>query len=305
MAIQEVGDRVSASGTGLAVGSGRWTPYIFLLPLLVGIVVFYVGPIVFGVWTSFQADGTAMTGGRFVAFEHYRYLLRSPQFRESLMVTVMFTVLSVTATYVLGLGAALLLNKPFPGSSIIGSTLLIPWSTPLVAVAVVWGWLLDYQFGAVNYLLQQAGLITKSVGFLTDPSLALWSVTAAQVWRLFPLAMVMLLGALEAIPPELYEAAHVDGAGSWHAFRFITMPGLQSTTSALVLLLAIWAFGRAFTIVFVMTGGGPARATETLVIHTYIEAFRLFHLERASALGSIVLILSGIFTVFYLRSRRD
>jgi multiple sugar transport system permease protein len=303
--IDETRGAVTGRGTGVAVGSGRWTPYAFLVPLLLGIALFYLGPILFGVWASFQADGTVMTGGGFVAFEHYGYLLRSAQFRESLIVTVLFTVASVAATFTIGLGAALLLNRPFPGSSFVGSTLLIPWSMPLVAVAVVWGWLLDYQFGAVNFVLHQLGLITKSVGFLTNPSIALWSVTAAQVWRLFPLAMVMLLGALKAIPRELYEAAYVDGAGTWQAFRFITMPGIRSTTNALVLLLAIWAFGRAFTIVFVMTGGGPARATETLVIHTYLEAFRLFHLERASALGTLVLILSAIFTVFYLRARRD
>jgi multiple sugar transport system permease protein len=303
--IDEARGAVTGTGTGVAVGGGRWTPYAFLVPLLLGIALFYLGPILFGVWASFQADGTVMTGGHFVAFEHYRYVLRSAQFRESLVVTVLFTVASVAATFTIGLGAALLLNRPFPGSSLVGSTLLIPWSMPLVAVAVVWGWLLDYQFGAVNFVLQQLGFITKSVGFLTNPSIALWSVTAAQVWRLFPLAMVMLLGALKAIPHELYEAAYVDGAGTWQAFRFITMPGIRSTTNALVLLLAIWAFGRAFTIVFVMTGGGPARATETLVIHTYLEAFRLFHLERASALGTLVLILSAIFTVFYLRARRD
>ena len=114
---------------------------------------------------------------------------------------------------------------------------------------------------------------SHQVGFLTDPAIAIWSVGIAQVWRLFPLAMVTLLAALKAIPLDLYEAAVIDGAGTAQAFRFITLPAIRATTVALVLLLGIWAFGRAFTIIFVMTGGGPAGATETLVVQTFLEGF--------------------------------
>ena len=188
---------------------------------------------------------------------------------------------------------------------IVGSALLIPWTMPLVVVAVVWGWLLDYQFGAVNYVLERAGIVSHQVGFLTDPAIAIWSVAIAQVWRLFPLAMVTLLAALKAIPPDLYEAAVIDGAGTLQAFRFITLPAIRATTVALVLLLGIWAFGRAFTIIFILTGGGPAGATETLVVQTFLEGFRNFHLERASAMGTIILVLSIVFTLFYLRANRD
>ena len=290
--------------TGL-LARGAALPHVLLAPITLAIALFYFGPIAFGVWASFQADGTTMTGGRFVGGEHYASLLRDRRFHGSIWITTVFTVSTVAATYVCGLAAALLLNRRFAGSRIVGSALLVPWTMPLVVVAVVWGWLLDYQFGAVNYVLQQLGLARRSVGFLTDPDLALWSVGIAQVWRLFPLAMVTLLASLKAIPRELYEAAEVDGAGFWQSLWFVTLPGLRSTTTALVLLIAIWAFGRAFTIIFVMTGGGPAAATETLVVQTYLEAFRYFRLERASALGSFVLVLSAIFTMLYLRVRRD
>ena len=126
--------------------------------------------------------------------------------------TLVFTVGVVVATYAIGLGLALLLNKGFPGQRAVGGLLIIPWTMPLVVVAVVWGWLLDYQFGIVNYLLERWGLIDRPIGWLTDPDMALWSVGAANVWRLFPLAMVTLLAALKSIPRELYEAAEVDGA---------------------------------------------------------------------------------------------
>lgn len=276
-----------------------------LLPIIVCLVGFYLAPIGFSIWGSFQAEGTLMTGGHFVGAEHYASLLRDSRFHNSLWVTVVFTVSSVFATYVCGLAAALLLNRRFPGSALIGSMLLIPWTMPLVVVAVVWGWLLDYQFGAVNYVLERSGLASHQIGFLTDPDVAIWSVGIAQVWRLFPLAMVTLLAALKAIPPDLYEAAVIDGAGSLQAFRFITFPAIRATTVALVLLLGIWAFGRAFTIIFVLTGGGPAGATETLVVQTFLEGFRNFRLERASAIGTVILGLSIVFTALYLRVNRD
>ncbi len=280
-------------------------PNLLLAPIIFCLSCFYLGPIVFGVWASFQEEASTMEGGRFAGLAHYQSLVVDPQFYESLKITVVFTLSTVLATYIVGLLLAMFVNGNFRGRAMFSGAMLIPWTMPLVVVAVVWGWLLDYQFGAVNYVLQQIGLARRPIGFLTDPDVALWSVGIAQVWRMFPLAMVTLLAALKAIPNDLYEAVAVDGASKLQAFRFVTLPQIRPTTMALILLLGIWAFGRAFTILFVMTGGGPAGATETLVVQTYLEAFRYFHLERASALGTIVLILSAVLTVFYLRAQRD
>ncbi len=279
-------------------------PIVLLLPVVVCIAIFYAGPILFAVWQSLQKGGAAMGDPGFAGTAHYLSIFGDARFHNAASITLVFTVGVVVATYALGLGLALLLNKGFPGQRLVGGLLIIPWTMPLVVVAVIWAWLLDYQFGIVNYLLERWGIIGRPIGWLTDPDVALWSVGAANVWRLFPLAMVTLLAALKAIPHELYEAAEVDGADRWHAFRYVTLPGIRSTTIALVLLLAIWAFGRIFTIVFVMAGGGPAGATETLVIQTYLEAFRYFRLERASALGVITLVVSAILTLVYLKVSR-
>lgn len=280
---------------------GAATPLLLLAPVIACVTVFYLGPILFAGFTSFQADGTTMRGAEFVGAAHYRSLLADPRFHNAVVVTLVFTAGTVAATYALGLALALLLNRDFPGQRFLASLLIIPWTMPLVVVAVVWGWLMDYQFGIFNYLLQRLGIASQPVGFLTDPDVALFSVGAAQTWRLFPLAMVFLLAALKTIPVELYEAARVDGANAVQAFRHVTLPGIRSTSMALLLLLAIWAFGRVFTIVFVMAGGGPAGATETLVIQTYLEAFRYFRLERASALGVITLLVSATLTLLWLR----
>lgn len=280
-------------------------PVLLLAPVLACIVVFYAGPVGFAAWSSLKADGATMQGGGFVGAAHYLSLLRDPRFHSALAITASFTVATVALTYAAGLALALLLNREFPGQRLIGSLLIVPWTMPLVVVAVVWGWLLDYQYGVVNYLLERGGLMLRPVGFLTDPDVALWSVGAAQVWRLFPLAMVTLLAALKAVPTEMYEAARVDGAGRWQVFRNVTLPSIRGTSTTLILLLAIWSFGRVFTIVFVMAGGGPAGATETLVIQTYLEAFRYFRLERASALGMITLAVSALLTLLYLAALRE
>jgi multiple sugar transport system permease protein len=279
---------------------------VLLAPVVAFLLIFYIGPIGFDVWASFRSEGGAVSSaGTFVGLRHYKSLLADSRIWSSAFITLVFTVAVVIATYVVGLLAALALNRPFFGRDAIGGLLLIPWTMPLVVVAVVWGWLLDYQFGIVNYLLEKSGIIRQPIGFLTDPDVALASVGAAQVWRLFPLAMVTLVAALKAIPQELYEAAAIDGANGWQSFWNVTMPSIRSTTVTLVLLIAIWAFGRVFTIVFVMTGGGPAGATETLVIATYLEAFRFFRLERASALGAMVLTISVVLTLLYLWASRD
>lgn len=306
MAINET-ISLASSGSALRRLSRRvsTTPNLLLAPIVLSLGLFYLFPIVFGVWGGFQAEATAMDGGAFVGLANYRSLVVDPRFHDSLGITAVFTVTTVAATYAVGLLLAMFVNQKFRGRAVFSSAMLIPWTMPLVVVAVVWGWLLDYQFGAVNYILEQLGLVSRPVGFLTDPDVALWSVGIAQVWRMFPLAMVTLLAALKAIPTDLYEAVEIDGASRLQAFRHVTLPSIRPTTIALILLLGIWAFGRAFTILFVMTGGGPAGATETLVVQTYLEAFRYFHLERASALGTIVLVLSAVMTAFYLKVQRD
>lgn len=295
----------ATSPSRAAASTSDYHPIFYVGPVSVAILLFYVGPILFGVWSGFQANATAMTGGEFVGFTHYKSLAQDPQFHNSMRVTLVFTIATVIGTYVAGLLAALLLNAEFVGRSLVGSILVIPWTMPLVVVGVVWGWLLDYQFGAINYLLEVSGVSSGQIGFLTDTRIALWSVAIAHVWRLFPLAMVTLLAALKAIPGDLYEAAMVDGATRWQTFRHVTIPGLRSTSSALLLLLGIWIFGRAFVITFIMTGGGPAGASETLAIQTYLEAFRYFALERASALGTLVLVVAMILTAFYIRARSN
>jgi len=274
------------------------TPHALLLPALGALVLVFLIPIAYGIWTSFLAEA----GGaiRWVGVEHYAALLSDPTFWHALGVSILFTAGSVGGTYVLGLGTALLLHQQFPGHRAVGAALVLPWAMPYVAAGLVWSWLFDYQYGLISYLMERAGPTHHPVGWLTDPHLALWAVTLVQTWKLFPFAMVMLLAGLKSIPAEVVEAARIDGAGVIRVFWFVVAPGLRSVSAVLVLLLSIWSFGRAFTILYVLTGGGPAHATETLVVQTYLQGFQFFHLEAAAALGTVVMVISAVFTVGYL-----
>jgi multiple sugar transport system permease protein len=149
-------------------------------------------------------------------------------------------------------------------------------------------------------MLMSADLVGERVNFLTACRPALASLTGVSIWKLFPLGTVMFLAALQTIPEEYYDAAKVDGAGPLQCFRYITLPGVRKVSIFLTLLITIWSFGRSFTVIFLLTEGGPAGCTETVVIRTYLEAFKFFHSGAAAALGMIVLAVSLLFSIGYL-----
>jgi ABC-type sugar transport system permease subunit len=199
-----------------------------------------------------------------------------------------------------GLATALMLDRKFPGRAAARALVILPWAIPYVAAALIWGWLFDYEFGVLNFLALSTGLVDHKLNFLLACPDALISLTGVSIWKLFPLGTVMFLAGLQTIPAEYYEAARVDGAGSLQCFWYITQPGLRSVTIMLTLLITIWSFGRAFTIIFLLTEGGPAGCSENIVIRSYLEAFKFFHIGTASAIGVIVLLISLVFSVAYL-----
>jgi multiple sugar transport system permease protein len=287
------------------VRSKSWSPELrselgqvaFLAPTLVLLGILFVAPIGFGIWSSFlDEDRSTWTG-----LSNYAALLASSQFWHATGVSVTMTVAIVGGTYALGMLAALLLNRSTRGRTLIGAVFAIPWAIPYVAAAMVWAWMLDYQYGVLNYLVILLHLSAQPIGWLTESRLALVSVVIVEVWKLFPLAMVMLLAGLKGIPPELPEAATVDGARAFAIFRYITLPSLRPVTTVLLLILTIWVFGRAFTGVWVLTGGGPVDATTTLVILLYKTGFQLFHIHSAAALGTLMLVVSSCITAVYTR----
>lgn len=277
----------------------RLVPFFFLAPSFAALALVSLYPMAHALFISFHADGVGSIG-RFVGLEQYERVLASDYFPRVMRTSILWTVGNVIFVWVVGLATALMLDRNFPGRALARAMFILPWAMPYVAAGLIWGWMFDYEFGVLNYLIRSAGLGGSKVNFLLACPDALLSLTAVSVWKLFPLGTVMFLAGLQTIPPDHYEAARVDGAGPIQCLWYITLPGLRNVTIMLTLLITIWTFGRAFTIIFLLTEGGPAGCTETIVIRSYLEAFKFFHLGTASAIGVVVLLISLAFSIVYL-----
>ena len=181
--------------------------------------------------------------------------------------------------------------------------MLLPWAVPGVMVSIVFLWLFDASFGVVNYALRSLGLIAVDVAWYTNESTALIAVIVPTIWKAYPFFTLTLLAALQSIPADLYEAAGVDGASARQRFANITWPGIRGPAVLALILNGLWAF-REFDIIFAATGGGPAKATETLGIRAYNEAFGYFYMGRAAVIGVLMLAIAFVFVLVARRELR-
>jgi multiple sugar transport system permease protein len=175
---------------------------------------------------------------------------------------------------------------------------IIPWAAPVIPVALVSTWILDNQYGVLNWTLSKLGLIDSNVAWLNDESTALPTILVITIWRIFPFSAIVLLAALQAVPDELYEAARVDGASPLNRFKNVTLPVIRPTVGILCLFVTIWSI-RRFDLIWVLTEGGPLRSTTTLVIDLYHTAFRTSELGMGSAIGVVGLVISTLVTIVY------
>jgi multiple sugar transport system permease protein len=280
-------------------------PILLLLPASALLLTVLVVPIGVAIYSSFfDINILNLAQQTFVGLDNYRRMATSADFWSALRVTAIYTAVVVAGGYLLGLVTALLLRRPFRGRGIARTLAIMPWAVPSVVTVLVWTWILDTNYGVLNYVLRSVGAVSKGVPWLERGGTALVAVIMVSIWSLYPVAVTMLLAGLQSINEELYEAAAVDGAGRWQRFRYVTWPGLAPVNLVLFLLLGLLAFTRVVTIIYVMTGGGPGRATETLPLQTYLEAFKYRELGYASAVGTSVLMLALLFSGLYLRLAR-
>jgi multiple sugar transport system permease protein len=278
-------------------------PYLLFLPALlaIGAVLFY--PVVQAILISLRSyylPKIATSGTPFIGLANYQAISEAPEFWHALLFNAVYTVGSVAGLYLLALVVALLLNDEFRGRGLFRALAIVPWAVPYVVAALTWIWILDIQFGVFNSILLRTGVIAKAIPWLLSPGWAKFSVILSTIWKQFPFAAIMLLAGLQGIPQELYEAADVDGAGALGRFRHVTLPGLHNVSLLVILLSGIQIF-KLFTVIYLLTGGGPGRTTETLVVQTYLEAFSTFDMGRASAIGVVTLVLTLIFSVVLIR----
>ncbi len=280
---------------------------VFPTALIVfGLVIF---PAAFSIWISFHDVGLGnlsnVFNSEFIGWENYRKVFADYAFKfqgwsswGAAVTSVVYSFIATIVTIVVGLIAALLLNRPFRGRGLSRAIFLIPYVAPIVSVAFVWRWILDPRpSGVVNDILMRLGIIDLPIAYLATRGLALVLIILFEAWRYFPFAMLMILARLQAIDRTLYEAADVDGAGVWAKFRFITIPELRYVLGAIFLLRLMWTFNK-FDDIFLLTGGGFG--TKVLPVLTYEFSFRLFDFGRGAATAMILLIMLIIFMSFYI-----
>jgi multiple sugar transport system permease protein len=281
-------------------------PYALVIPIILyeGLLIVY--PIAQGVYGSFtRIELAANRPPVWVGWDNYARMLADPGFWKVLQTTLIFTALVIIVALSAGLFTALLFNRPFRGRPVARGMLMMPWAIPEVPVVMIFIWILSPQFGVVNILARMLPGVTQNPQWLQVPELAMaWMVLIAS-WKAFPFYSLVILAALQAIPSELYEAARVDGANPLQLFRHITLPGITTTLELLVVLASIFSF-KQFTIIFLMTGGGPSGATETIVIRIFNTAFRFYDYSYATALGVAGFLISLVIAFFFiiLQARR-
>jgi multiple sugar transport system permease protein len=274
-------------------------PYALALPIVLYEVALIIYPIFQGVLGSFQQiELAANVAPTWVGLKNYRRMFSDPAFWMVMKTTLIFTGLVIIVAIGAGLATALLFNRPLRFRSVARASLMLPWAFPEVPVVMIFIWILSPQFGVINLLVRWIPGVTENPQWLQVPSLAMgWMVLIAS-WKAFPFYSLVILAALQAIPQELYEAATVDGANPWQLFWRITLPSISTTLELLVVLASIFSF-KQFTIIYLMTGGGPSGATETIVMRIFNTAFRFYDYSYATALGVAGFVVSLVIAIFF------
>jgi len=272
----------------------------FFLPYAIGILVFILGPVLFSLYMSLT-DWSLFGRGKLVGIENYLRIFRSPTTGASFVNTVYYVVLVVPTQIVLSVLLALMLNVELKTINIFRAVFFMPFVLSLISVGLIWSWFLSPTFGFVNQVLSFLSLPT--VGWLSDPPLAMPSIAIATLWRNLGYYVTIFLAALQSMPSELYDAARVDGARGLHIFSRITLPLLTPTIFFSLVVGTIWAW-QVFDLTYSMTKGGPGIATLSINLHIYQTAFFDTELGYASAQGWMLLVLILGFTLFYFKGQK-
>jgi multiple sugar transport system permease protein len=278
----------------------------FLAPAVIYLVLFFGYPVVKNVLMGFQAytTKTFFTGeAPWVGFANYAHVFRMSVFSRALLDTVLFTTGSILGQFVLGLAIAVFFRRRFPLSGLLRSLLLLPWLVPLIASAAVWRWILDTDHGVLNRALSWLPFVDAHPNWLSSTSLALAAVIGVNIWLGIPFNATILYGGLQEIPEELYEAGALDGATRWRAFRHITWPLLRPVVTVVLVLGVVYTL-KVLDIILGLTNGGPANSTQTISTLSYQLSFRQFDFGAGAALGNILIVISLVFAVVYLRLNR-
>ena len=277
--------------------------WLLMLPLLAVMITVIGWPLGDTIRLSMTDARLVGTGGEFVGADNFLTMLSNRNFRTALGTTLQFSVWSVTLELLAGVLVGLLLNQRFAGRTLLRALMILPWALPTVVNATLWRLIYNPEYGALNALLTQVGLLDSYRSWLGLPGSAMAALIVADVWKNFPLVALISLAALQAVPNDIRAAAIADGAGVWRQFRHVTLPYLMGPLMVALVLRTIEAF-KVFDLIWIMTRGGPANSTRTLSILVYQEAFAFQRAGSGASLALIVTLMITVLAVAYLMIMR-
>lgn len=281
----------------------RYQPYLFLAPSFAILLVFLIYPLFWNIYIALHDVSltTLLKDWEYIGLENFVTLFNDPNFYTSLKVTLMFVGGSVTLQFGMGMLMALVLNQHIRGSGVYRAILIIPWTISAVVAAFSFKFILDDNFGILNYILNQIGI--ASVGWLSDPSIVVWSLVIANMWYGTPFTLLFLTAGLLSINPTLYEAARIDGASKIRSLFHITLPLLKPFMIINLILITMWSVN-LFDIQLIMTGGGPLFSSTTTSLYMYRQAFEFGLLSKGAAAGIILILINLTVAIIYVKFLR-
>jgi multiple sugar transport system permease protein len=291
---------------GRTMTAHRLLELLFLVPAATYLLLFFGYPVVKNVAMGFQhyTTTTFYTGeAPWIGLANYAAVVRSAIFGKAVVNTLLFTVGSIAGQFTLGLAIAMYFRRRFPLSNVLRALLLLPWLIPLIVSSAIWRWILDMDNGVLNRALLGLHLTDRPPGWLTSTSLALIACILVNIWIGIPFNTTILFGGLQNIPEDLYEAASLDGATGWAAFRHVTWPLLRPVVNVVLVLGVVYTL-KVLDIILGLTRGGPANATQTIATRSYQLSFVEFDFGQGAALGNMLIVVSLAFALLYLRANR-
>ena len=282
-----------------SISMKRLMPYFFIGPALLALVALVVYPLLYGVYISFFKTNLANKWD-FVGLKNYISVFSDGVFVKQLGVTLKFTAIVVLAHFIIGIFLAMLLNQSRPGITFFRTILVLPWLMPEVVIALIFKWIMNPLYGLLNYGMQLLGLSEGGVSWLGDTKYAFISVVLVCIWKGYPLVMVNALAALQSVSTDIYEAAKVDGANNIQTFFRIILPSIKPVLATTLILDTVWWF-KHYTIVYLMTKGGPGSDTSIVGIEIYKQAFDYFNFGKAASMSVVVFFVCLIISKLYRR----
>jgi len=274
-------------------------PFLFTLPLILILSILVIYPITDNFFLSFSKLEGSFYQRRFIGFDNYLRLFRDSVFWQAMKNTLLYVCLTVLFGFLLGFLSALVLNQQFRGRAFFRVAIMVSWIVPLIVSASVWKWLYQSDYGIMNDILRRLSLSKLCRSWLSDPDTALFSIAVAAIWQVYPFAALIFLTGMQSIDKNLYDASQVDGANHWQQLLFITLPCLSPVTKIVLFILLLWGLN-AMTLVYVMTGGGPANSTIITALYIYQKSFGFSRFEVAASCSVVLFIIALAFITPYV-----